>query len=303
MKKIVSVSAMAACLATGFLLFLVDASGAQDDWQQQVAQALGKTGSGTGSVYRIGLPRSDLKVTLDGVDIKPGFALGGWVAFQRMGNESMVMGDLVLTGEEVNPVMAKLLAGGIEVTALHNHLLRNQPFTMYMHVLGRGDPAKLATVLHEALAESKTPLGPPATGSSQPAAPPIDLDTAALDRVLGAKGTNNGGILQYGIPRAEPVKDMGMTVPPAMGSAQAINFEPLGGGKAAITGDFVLTAKEVAPVMKALRDSGIEVTALHNHMLDEEPRLFFMHFWGHDDAAKLAQGLKAALSHINIAKG
>ena len=175
---------------------------------------------------------------------------------------------------------------------------------MYMHVLGRGDPVKLATVLHEALAESKTPLGPPTTGSSQPAAPPpIDLDTAALDRILGAKGANNGGILQYGISRAEPVKDMAMTVPPAMGSAQAINFEPLGGGKAAITGDFVLTAKEVTPVMKALRDSGIEVTALHNHMLDEEPRLFFMHFWGHDDAAKLAQGLKAALSHINIAKG
>src|SRR5436305_3794294 len=280
---------------------------AEPDWKA-VAQALGKEGAvQQGGVYRVGLPRTDLKVKLDGVDIKPGFALGSWVAFQRMGGESMVMGDLVLTGEEVNPVMAKLLAGGMEVTALHNHLLRNQPFTMYMHIFGRGDPVKLATTLHSALAESKTPLAA-ASGSSQPAAapaapPPVDLDTAALDQIIGAKGTNNGGILAYGIPRAEPVKDMGMTVPASMGSAQAINFEPLGGGKAAITGDFVLTAKEVAPVMKALRDSGIEVTALHNHMLDEEPRLFFMHFWAHDDATKLAQGLKAALSHIAIAKG
>jgi hypothetical protein len=295
--------------AIGLIVGLSAGANAADETWSKVGEALGKSGTEMpGGVYRVGLPRTDLKVTLDGVDIKPGFALGGWLAFQKMGSDSMVMGDLVLTGEEVNPVMARLLAGGVEVTAVHNHLLRNQPFTMYMHVFGRGDPEKLATTLHGALAESKTPLAAPAAGSSQPAAAPaaapvIDLDTAALDQILGAKGANNGGILQYGIPRAEPVKDMGMTVPPAMGSAQAINFEPLGGGKAAITGDFVLTAKEVAPVMKALRDNGIEVTALHNHMIDEEPRLFFMHFWAHDDAAKLAQGLKAALSHIAIAKG
>ena len=180
---------------------------------------------------------------------------------------------------------------------------------MYMHVMGMGDPVKLATVIHDALAASKTPLAVPATGSSQPtgappAAPPaIDLDTAGLDRTVGAKGTNNGGIYQYSIPRAEAVKDGGMAVPPAMGSAQAINFEPTGGGKAEITGDFVLTAKEVPPVMKALRDGGIEITALHNHMLDDQLRLFFTHFWAHDDPAKLAQGLKAALSHIAITKG
>ena len=294
---------------TKFAVFAVAAAvsipalAADGDWAK-VGEALGKPGTEMpGGVYRVALPRSDLKVTLDGVDIKPGFALGGWVAFQKAGTEAMAMGDLVLTDEEVNPVMAKLLAGGIEVTALHNHLLRNQPFTMYMHIFGHGDPVKLATALHAALGQSKTPLAAP-SGSSQPAAAPspIDLDTAALDQILGAKGSNNGGILAYGIPRAEPVKDMGMSVPAAMGSAQAINFEPLGGGKAAITGDFVLTAKEVAPVMKALRDNGIEVTALHNHMVDEEPRLFFMHFWAHDDAKKLAQGLKAALAHINLAK-
>src|SRR5437899_98950 len=227
-----------------------------------------------------------------------------------MGNGGMVMGDLVLTDNEVNAVMTKLAAGGIEVTALHNHLLRNQPFTMYMHVLGTGDPVKLAAALHAALAASKTPLAAAVSGSSaQPGAaapaapPPIDLDTAPLDKLLGAKGTNNGGVYQFGIARAEPVKDGGMAIPPAMGSANAINFQPTGGGKAAITGDFVLVAKEVAPVMKALRDNGIEVTGLHNHMLGDEPRLFFMHFWANDDAKKLATGLKAALSHIAVAKG
>jgi hypothetical protein len=272
---------------------------ADNDWQVRVGEALGKPGAATPSgIYRVALPRTDLKVTLDGVELKPGFALGSWLAFEKMGEEGMAMGDLVLTMEEVNPVMTKLAAGGIEVTALHNHLLRNQPFTMYMHVLGHGDPVKLAATFHTALAESKTPLA--AAAAALP--PPIDLDTAALDQTLGAKGTNNGGVYQFGIPRAEPIKDGGMDVPPPMGSANAINFQPTGGGKAAVTGDFVLIAKEVNPVLKALRDHGIEVTALHNHMLDDQPHLYFMHFWANDDAKKLAEGLKAALAQINIAK-
>jgi hypothetical protein len=300
MKTITAASMLVVSLAVGFLVFLVGAARAQEDWQA-VAQALGKSGTTAGGVYRVGLPRTDIKATLDGVELKPGFALGGWLAFENMGGEAVVMGDLVLTEEEVNPVMAKLLAGGIEVTAVHNHLLRNRPFTMYMHVLGQGDPVKLATVLHDALAESKTPLASAApAGNAAP--PPIDLDTAALDRALGAKGANNGGIYQYGIPRAEPVEHGNMGIPNAMGLANAINFEPTGGGKAAITGDFVLVDNEVGPVMQALRDNGIEVTALHNHMVGEQPRLYFMHFWAHDDALKLAAGLKAALAHINIAK-
>jgi hypothetical protein len=274
---------------------------ADDGWQAQVGAALGKTGSAaSGGIYRVGLPRTDLKVTLDGVELKPGFALGSWLAFEKMGEEGMVMGDLVLTMDEVNPVMTKLIAGGIEITALHNHLLRNQPFTMYMHVRGNGDPVKLATALHAALAESKTPFAAAPAAPSAP--PPIDLDTAAIDQMLGAKGRNNGGVYQFGIPRAEPIKDGGMDVPPPMGSANAINFQPTGGGKAAITGDFVLIAKEVNPVLKALREHGIEVTAIHNHMLDDQPHLYFMHFWANDDAKKLAEGLKAALAQINIAK-
>src|SRR6516162_3155794 len=183
---------------------------AADDWQAQVGEALGKSGAtAPGGIYRVGLPRTDLKVTLDGVELKPGFALGGWLAFEKMGDQGMVMGDLVLTMDEVAPVTTKLAAGGIDVTALHNHLLRNQPFTMYMHVLGHGDPVKLAAVMHSALAESKTPIsGAPAAAAAAP--PPIELDTAALDRTLGAKGKNNGGVYQFSIPRAEPIKDSDM---------------------------------------------------------------------------------------------
>ncbi len=273
---------------------------ADDSWQARVGAALGKPGTKMqGGVYRVGLPRTDLKATLDGVVLKPGFVLGGWLAFEKTGDQGMVMGDLVLTEQEVNPVMAKLATAGIEITALHNHLLRNRPFTMYMHALGHGDPVQLAAALHAALVESKTPFSAaPATA----APPPIDLDTAAIDQALGAKGTNNGGVYQFSIPRAESIKDGGMVVPPAMGSAIAINFQPTGGGKAAITGDFVLIASEVNPVLKALRDHGIEVTAIHNHMLDEQPHLYFMHFWANDDAKKLADSLRAALAQINIAK-
>ncbi len=287
-----------------FLLLLIGlpelACAADNDWQAEVGKALGKTGAAmAGGVYRVGLPRTDLKVTLDGVAIKPGFALGGWLAFEKLGIQGMVMGDLVLTEDEVNPVMAKLAAAGIEITALHNHLLRNRPFTMYMHVLGHGDPVQLAAALRTALAASKTPLSAAAPAA---APPPIDLDTAAIDQTIGAKGKNVGGIYQFGIPRAETVKDGGMVVPPAMGSANAINFQPMGAGKAAITGDFVLIAREVNPVLKALRDHGIEVTAIHNHMLNDQPHLYFMHFWANDDAVKLARGLKAALAQINTAK-
>jgi hypothetical protein len=273
---------------------------ADRDWGP-VAEALGKSGSvWGGGVYRVGLPRSDLKVSLDGVALKPGFALGGWVAFDPMGEQAMVMGDLVLTQDEVNPVMRKLEQGGIEITAVHNHLLRAEPMTLYMHILGHGDPVKLAAALRAGLALSKTPMGT----SAQPTATaqPIDFDTAAVDKVMGYKGKDNGGVYQFGIPRATPIKDQGMEVPDGMGSAIAINFQPTGGGKAAITGDFVLISTEVNPVIKAMQDNGIEVTALHSHMLDEEPRVFFLHFWANDDAQKLAQGLRAALDKVDAKK-
>jgi biotin operon repressor len=281
---------------------------AADESWNAVGQALGKSGQEMpGGVYRIGLPRTDLHVTLDGVEIKPGLALGGWLAFRKMsGQDAMVMGDLVLMQDEVNAVMQKLEDGGIEITALHNHLLRNEPFTMYMHVLGHGDPVKLATTLHAALSLSKTPFGSAAvSGNSQPPAaqPELGFDPAVIDRVLGHKGKANGGVYGVSVSRAEPVTDGGMEVPEAMGSAISMNFQATGGGKVATTGDFVLTAQEVNPVIKALRENGIEVTAVHNHMLDDQPRLFFMHFWANDDVEKVAKGLRAALDKINVAKG
>jgi hypothetical protein len=240
-------------------------------------------------------------VTLDGVTIKPALALGGWVAFKRAHEGAMAMGDLVLLESEINPVMLKMIAGGVEITAIHNHLLRANPATFYMHVAGHGDPAKLATVLHDALAESKTPLQ--AIPSSNPPSA-VDLDTAQLDQIIGAKGKTNGGVYQFNVPRRDPVSEGGMTLTPAgsMGVAIGINFQPTGEGKAAITGDFVLSGDEVNPVIVALRTHGIEVTALHSHMLDEQPRLFFMHFWANDDAIKLAKGLRAALDKTSSTK-
>jgi hypothetical protein len=271
---------------------------AEPDWQA-VAMALGKEGAvQAGGVYRVGLPRTDLQVRLDGVDVKAGLALGSWLAFMPIGNETMVMGDLVLAGDEVNPVMKKFLENGIDITALHNHLLRSEPPTMYMHVTARGDPLKLAAALHDGLVLSKTPLGAAPAATARP----LDLDTAAIDTALGFKGKANGAIYTFSIPRAEPVKDEGMVVPEAMGSAIGINFQATGGGKAAIAGDLVLVASEVNPVLRALRANGIEVTAVHNHMLNDEPRLFFMHFWANDDAITLAKGMRAALDKIALKK-
>ena len=252
-------------------------------------------------MHRYGLPRSDLNVSLDGVAIKPGFALGGWVAFEPMGDKAMMMGDLVLTESEINPVMGKLLAEGLQVTALHNHLLRVNPPTFYMHVAGTGDPAQLAQLVRAALEESKTPFDvkPPAEGAA--ASVSVDFDAAKVDAAIGHKGKANGGVYQFGIPRADSIKMEGMAIAPAMGTAIGINFQPTGDGKAAITGDFVALSSELNPLITALRDNGIEVTAIHNHMVGEEPRAFFIHFWANDDAIKLANGLGAALKTLNVA--
>ncbi len=281
----VVLSLVAFAVATLFVLVACSApqsqSGQSNNQQQPAATdwkpvelALGKAGSmQPGDVYKVSLPRSDLKATVSGVELKPALALGSWVAFKKTGDMTTVMGDLVLTEDEVTPVMTKLEEGGVDPTALHNH------------------------VLHESL--SKTPFAAPAA-----AAPAQDLgiDTKQIDQIMGQSGKVNGGVYQFSVPRADKIMDNDMEIPPAMGIAQAINFQPTGGGKAAITGDFVLLASEVNPVIKALRDNGIEVTALHSHMLIETPHLFFMHFWANDDAQKLARGLRAALDKVNVVK-
>jgi hypothetical protein len=275
------------------LAFIAKAQAGEIDWAK-VDAALGKTASVQGEVHRYGIPRSDLQVTVDGVTIKPALALGGWLGFEPMADGALVMGDLVLTETEIEPVMTKLLASGIAVTALHNHLLRANPPTFYMHVHGHGDPIIMATAIRNALGESKTPLGPPAPPA--PHASLVNLDTVALDNAIGVKGKVNGGVYQFAVPPKNEITEGGMPVPPAMGTATVINFQPTGGGKAAITGDFVITADEVNPLVRALRENGIEVTAIHSHMLNEQPRLFFVHFWANDNARKLANGLQAALA-------
>lgn len=263
-----------------------------------VDQALGRPGTTQpDGVRRYGFPRSDLHVVLDGVTIKPALALGGWVAFQPIGNSVEVMGDLVLTQDEVNPVMSELLKGGLHVTAVHNHLLRSAPQTIYMHVEGRGDPARLARAIHAALARSHTPLGvPPAA----PAPATLDLDTTALDLIMGRAGKATGGVYQYGFPRAESILEDGMAESASMGAGTGINFQPIGGGRAAVTGDFVLVGSEVDPVMRELRGHGIEVTALHSHMIGETPTIYFMHFWAVGPVSALATGLRAALDRTNV---
>jgi len=301
---------LVAALFSGAILMSATTAGADEiDWQK-VDNAFGrKPAVVSGDVHRYGFPRTDLNVTLDGVTIKPALALGGWIAFKPMhveamarptSGEVMAMGDLVLLESEINPVMAKLIENGIEITAVHNHLLRANLATFYLHVGGRGDPVKLATAIHTALAVSKTPLEAPAAATP----PAMYLDTAQLDQIIGVKGQANGGVYQFAVPRRDPITEGGMMITPVgpLGVATAFGFQPTGGGKAAITGDFVLTGDEVNPVIKALRSNGIEMTALHSHMLDEQPRLFFMHFWANDDAVKLAKGLRAALDKMANAK-
>lgn len=271
---------------------------ASGDWKN-VDAAMGRAGQDQpDGTHKYSLPRKDMNVTVSGVQIKAGLALGSWVAFKAtVHGNSMVMGDLVLAEDEVAPVMEELQSGGIEITALHNHLIGESPRVMYMHIHGMGNAVNLGKAIHQAIAKTKTP------DSSAAAAPPdLDIDTKQIDEILGHSGKNNGGIYQVGVPRAEHITEAGMAIPNSMGVATALNFQPTGGGKAAITGDFVLLGKEVNPVIKALRENGIAVTALHSHMLNEQPRLFFMHFWANDDALKLAKGLRAALDETNSAK-
>ena len=280
---------------------LCRAQAAADLKWKPVEDAMGRPGQiQPGDVMRFGMPRKDLHVTVGDVAIKPGLALGSWAAFVHTEHGAMVMGDLVLTEDEVAPVMRKLEEGGIEISAVHNHLLGESPHIMYIHIAGHGDAVKMAHAIHDAVALTKTPG--PDTGSSPASSEPMGIDQKAVEEALGRSGKVNGGILQFGVPRADNIMEEGMVVPTSMGVATAINFQPTGAGKAAITGDFVLLGKEVNPVIRVLQENGIEVTALHSHMLTEEPRLFFMHFWANEDAVKLAKGLKVALDQTNSKK-
>lgn len=269
------------------------------DWKA-VDRAMGRTGAmQPEGVYRFGMPRSDLEVTVQGVRIRPALALGSWIAFRATSEGAVAMGDLVLTEAEVAPVMSRLQESGIEQTAVHHHVLHETPRVVYMHVHGHGDPLRIAEGVRASLALT----GTPAETTGTPAAGELGIDTAQVAAVLGHGGRVTGGVYQVSVPRAETIRDRGTEIPPSMGLGTAINFQPTGGGRAAITGDFVMIASEVNPVIRALRQHGITVTSLHNHLLTEEPRLFFLHLWANDDAVTLARGLRAALDATNSRRG
>jgi hypothetical protein len=249
-----------------------------------------------GEVHRYGWPRADLHVSVGGILVQPGLALGAWAGFKKTGtgDEAVTMGDLVLLETEVEPVLRELEAGGFEILAIHNHLIGETPHVLYVHFHGHGDLATLATTLKAALAKTKTP--PPGKAPAKPTAEQ-EKTFERLQRALGRKGTISGAVLQVGVPRAEPIRDGAMEVPPSMGMNNPMNFQTVG-ARIATTGDFVLTADEVNPVLRELHAHGIRVTALHSHMLRETPRLFFMHFWCVGSPEKIGEGLKAALSKV-----
>jgi len=281
------------------------------DWTI-VDQAMGKAGAmQPGNVQRYTFPRGDLQVTVRGTVVKAPFALGTHIEMLPVGDGSvMYMGDLVLTEDEVGPVLTALQQGGVDLAALHNHLLGEAPRVMYLHIGAHGDPVQVATTIHTAFGQSKTPM----TAASTAPAPDTGLDTKQLDQLLGYAGKANGGVYQFSVPRAEKIVDngmagasmpgmdpMGVELPPALGVATVINFQATSDGKAMVTGDFVLLGSEVGSVSRILQGSGIDVTAVHSHGLTETPRLFYLHFFANDDPAKLAASLRAALNQTDSA--
>jgi Domain of Unknown Function (DUF1259) len=263
----------------------------------KIDKVLGRSGQKMGEVYKFGFPRTDLHVSVHGLPIKPGLALGSWAAFLGTDDKAMVMGDLVLLEDELSPVMEKLRGAGFEISAVHNHLIGETPHVIYLHYMGHGPAAQIAASLRAALAVSKTPLEKPGAPAGEEAAPGW---VKAVEDSVGRKGTFKGGVLSYGVPRAQAVKLGSEEVPPAAGVAEAINFQAAEGGDVATTGDFVLTAEEVNPVISELEAQHIAVTALHSHMLTEEPRLFFMHFWATGKPEAVGMGIGAALKRVAV---
>lgn len=292
LAAVVGMAALAAAITTVSPAGELGAQSSPVNWVR-VDSAFGRTGvAQDGGVRRWSMPRTDLSVTVGNVRLRPAFALGSWLAMLPTAHGVLAMGDLVLREEELNPVISKLQDGGVEQSAIHHHVIRESPRVLYVHIHGHGDPLAVASAVRAALALT----GTPAPSASPAAAPPaIAFDTLAVTAALGASGKNNGGVWQVSIPRVESLTDEGTVLPASMGVATAINLQPTEGGRAVTTGDFVMIGSEVNAVIRALRKGGIEVTSLHNHLLSDEPRLFFMHFWGEGDAVTLAKALRAGL--------
>jgi hypothetical protein len=262
-----------------------------------IAREIGKSGETQGDVHKISFPRTDLRVTVEGVLLKPGLALGSWIAFKAVGQGAVAHGDLVLGEDEVAPVVRALEEHGLRITALHNHLIHEVPRVMFLHFWGQGEAGKLAQQLKQALSKTKTPIDEVKKGE-MPAEEP-GFDSEQIQATLGHKGTVKNGVLHVSVPRLEAVLKSGVELPPSMGMATAINIQGTGAGKVAATGDFVMTQDEVNPVAKALSENGIIVTALHNHLVHGTPDLYFMHFWANDSTEKVAKGLRTGLDAMN----
>lgn len=291
-------TSMKKCLMILLMVFGgTDFIDAQSNVWQDVEKIFARKGTLQGDVFKIAFPRTDLRITVGDVHVEPGLALTTWLAFRTMGDRTMVMGDLVLLENEIPSVEKKLMEHHFEISAIHNHIIGEEPNVMYMHVGGEGDLRKLAEGLKSVLDETKTPLG------IQPISPkPVDVNWSGVESTMARTGKHQGNHLQFSVPRAERITENGMDIPPFMGTATAINMQMVGEAKAATTGDFVLLADEVNPVAQTLVEHGITVTAIHSHMLHESPRLFFLHFWGADTPQKLAGGLKAALDKTNSSR-
>lgn len=286
--SLLTVAITAAIFAYGLAASTIDTAA--------VENGLGRSGQAMdGGVYRVAFPRSDLSVKVGNVKLLPGFALGGYAAFVPAEQGALVVGDLVLLDREIQPVMESLERSGFQITAVHNHLRNEQPHVMYLHFMGSGDSGTLAKNLRSALALSKTPLGPTAKS-----VPQVLAFKDAIEKGLGRSGKVSGKVLSIGAPRVETVVMNGTTIPPTAGVATAMNFQDAGNGNVATTGDFVLIGSEVAAVQQSLLAHGFEVTALHSHMIDDTPHLYYMHFWSVGPPATIAAGLKDALSHVSV---
>ncbi len=265
---------------------------------KQIDDLLGRKGNQESpGVWKYDLTRDDLHVKLNGAEIKPELALDGWLTFQNRPQKTRVMGELVLTADEVNPVIAKLHEGGVHVMALHNHLIGESPEVMYLHIMSEGEPLAVARAVQSALVLTKLPQH-----ESEQKESLQGLDVAQIQRIIGGEKETSGSVLELTVGRRDRITDLGAPIPPAMEVESEAKFQSTGNGQALMYGEIVLTASEVAPVLRSLEQNGIKIMAVHNHMLTEQPRIFFVHCLGQGDAIKLARAMRATLDLTNSEK-
>lgn len=290
--------APAIAILAAFVLPRVAAAQEMPAPYRQVLTTLGKQGDFKDNVLKVNIPRNDLKVTVAGVATPTPFGFGGWVAMTKgSGGHDVLMGDLVLQQDEVNPVMSALLDNGLDVTALHNHFFWDEPRIFYMHVHGHGTPAELASKLKPAIDLIGRSTTAPAAPPAEPA-PASGLNIDRLVQIVGATGEQTGAVYKFTLPRPDlKVVEMGATINARMGLNTWAAFTGTN-DKAAIAGDVAMLASEVTPVLKALRRNGLDVVAIHHHMTADRPTIIFLHYWGTGPADKLASGFKAAVDEL-----